>query len=283
MKIKPFILFIVPLVAGHGFASETAEPDQSIYHLFNPVPDQLLRDFDSDRPDKTNSPHTLDAGRFQVESGLFAYTLSRDAGVRTEHWTWLDTALRCGLNPWAELQLVVPSYQLNRDTDLTTRETDSRSGIGDLTVILKTNFWGNDKGDSAGGMQFLLKAPTASHGLGNGEVEGGVFFLLGMKLPADFSLGINNGVGISANDEGRHNADIINSISVSHEIVGPLSAYVEFYSSVPTQHSADWEGTVDLGLLLMIGKNLQFDAGINLGVTHAADDVQPFLGMSYRF
>jgi len=31
-----------------------------------------------------------------------------------------------------------------------------------------------------------------------------------------------------------------------------------------------------------INDNLQLDAGVNIGVTRSADDIHPFLGMSYR-
>ena len=46
---------------------------------------------------------------------------------------------------------------------------------------------------------------------------------------------------------------------------------------------ADWEGTGDLGLTLGIGSNVQLDAGLNLGVTRVAEDVNPFLGLAFRF
>jgi hypothetical protein len=281
MKIIPFVPLVLCLATGCGSAA--AEPDKSGYNLFNPVPDALLRDLDTDRPDKSNSPHTLDAGHYQLESGLFTYTRTTAAGVRTQNASWADTTLRAGLTPWAEVQLELPVYQANRTTDLATHETQRASGAGDLTAILKGNLWGNDSGDTAGGVELWVKTPTANHNLGNGKVEGGMVFLLGMKLPGDFDLGINDGIGISVNDNNVYHADIINSISLSHAIAGPLSAYVEFYSSVPTQASGDWVGTVDTGLLLQIGKNFQVDCGINMGVTSGADDWQPFVGASCRF
>ncbi|MCX6864744.1 MAG: transporter [Verrucomicrobia bacterium] len=285
MKIALFVLSVLLLASARSLAEspESRAPDKSGYTLFNPVPDGLLRDLDTDRPDKSNSPHTLDAGRYQIETGLFTFTRTTASGIRTENDSWADTTLRIGLVPWAELQLEVPIYQTNRDTQLATRQTRRVSGCGDLSVILKTNFWGNDAGDTAGGMGFGVKTPTAGHQLGNGKVEGGAAFLLGLKLPGDFDLGINNGVGIRANDDECYHAEIINSISLSHEIAGPFSGYIEFFSSVPTRHSGDWEGTVDVGCLLMIGKNYQVDAGINIGVTRGADDCQPLLGFSCRF
>jgi len=286
MKIIPLVASVFLLVPDLGLAGTPVvpAPDKSGYNLFNPVPDNLLGDMDTDRPDKTNSPHTLDAGHFQIESGLFGYTRTTASGVRSENFSWADTVLRVGLVPWAELQLEVPVYQTNRDTLLATHNTQHTSGTGDLTAFLKANLWGNRAGDTAGGIEFWIKTPTASREIGNRKVEGGALFLLDLKLPGDFDLGINTGVGISANDnDNGYHADIINSISVSHAIAGSLSGYLEFYSSVPTHGGGDWVGTVDVGLLLMIGKNVQVDAGINMGVTTGADDWQPFVGVSCRF
>lgn len=289
-KCKAVLLIAVVSFAGESLAADcscfsTAMHNKSDYNLFNPTPDSLLRDLDTDRPDKTNSPRTLDAGHVQIETGLLDY--SHDAhspdGAHTRNWTIADTALRIGLTNWAEIQFDIPFYQSVRASDALTGETGHMSGIGDLSIFFLANIWGNDKNKTAGGIEFFVKTPTASHGLGNGKVEGGAMILLGAKLPGDFDLGFNTGAGISANDDGGYHADIINSISISHPIVGPLSAYVEFYSSVPTRQSTDWDGTVDAGLICQIGKNLQLDAGINVGVTRAADDLETFLGVSYRF
>lgn len=48
-------------------------------------------------------------------------------------------------------------------------------------------------------------------------------------------------------------------------------------------HHSEWIGTVDLGLKLMVGKNGQFDTGVNLGVTRSAPDIQTVFGVSVRF
>lgn len=285
--MKTALLVLVPMLLARArvFAGPTAdaESDKSAYNLFHPTPDSLLRDFDTDRPDKTNSPHTLDAGRFQLETGITGYTRTKDSGVRTQNWTWADTMLRVGLTSSTELQLEMPFYQTNSDRDLPTGKVDRNSGIGDLNAIIKTNLWGNDSGDTAGGLELFVTAPTASHNLGSGKVEGGALFLLGLKLPQDFDLGINSGVNIVVDGDNDYGAEIINSVSVSHSIVGPLSAYLEFYSAVPGSDTGNWVGTVDVGLLLMFGKNFQLDSGVNFGVTGGADDLQTFVGASYRF
>ncbi len=237
-----------------------------------------MRDFDTDRPNKTNSPYTLDAGHFQFESDLLSFTHNNDSGIHSENWMVGNADFRIGLTNWADLQFLIPFYQFNHETGAA-----NTRGIGDLTVGLKTNFWGNDGGDTAGGLGLYVKTPTASHSIGNGKVEGSTAFFFGANLPAGFGVGVNNGVGIVAKDDGGYRADIINSISFYHKIAGPVSTYLEFFSSVPTQNSRDWVGTVDVGLTVMIGKNVQFDTGLNIGVTHAADDLQTFVGISVRY
>jgi hypothetical protein len=268
--------------------AEDSKEDKSHYSLFTPTPANLLREFDTDRPDKTNSPHTVDAGHLQLEMDVFAFSHDRynsdRSFVRNDNWTFANANLRIGLTNWADLQLLIPFYQVNRDKDTSTGIAMRQQGIGDLTVALKMNFWGNDGGKTAGGLELFVKTPTANHNLGNGKTEGGALLLFDVNLPGDFDLGLNSGVSINANDSGSgHHAEIINSASVTHKVFGPLSAYAEFWSDVSAQAHAPVAATVDLGLLLMLGKNVQLDTGVNLGVTRAAPDVQTFFGVSVRF
>jgi hypothetical protein len=57
---------------------ETASVKKTEYSLFNLVPDAQLRDFSTDRPGKSHSSKTVDAGHFQIESDFIIYT--RDPG-----------------------------------------------------------------------------------------------------------------------------------------------------------------------------------------------------------
>jgi hypothetical protein len=58
---------------------------------------------------------------------------------------------------------------------------------------------------------------------------------------------------------------------------------VEFATLVSTDADSDWLGIIDVGLTYAVTENIQLDAGVNLGVTRAADDVNPFVGLSIRF
>src|SRR5213592_1877389 len=54
------------------------------YTIFNPVPGDLLRELTPDRPDKTESPYTVDAGHFQLEMDVLNYTYDRHTEARDQ-------------------------------------------------------------------------------------------------------------------------------------------------------------------------------------------------------
>lgn len=58
-----------------AFAEE--RPDKRAFNLFHATPDALLRDMATDRPDKTESAYSVDAGHYQFEMDLLTYTYDR--------------------------------------------------------------------------------------------------------------------------------------------------------------------------------------------------------------
>lgn len=74
-------------------------PDKSRYWLFNPTPENQLRDLTTDRPDLSESAFTVDAGHVQFETNIFGYSKSRpDAeGTVTSSYDYGNTNIRIGL------------------------------------------------------------------------------------------------------------------------------------------------------------------------------------------
>ncbi len=269
-------------------AAEPSAPDKSGHHLFNPTPAALLRELSADRPDKTESAYTVDAGHFQLEMDLATYTHDRDtsggADIVTEAWAVAPLNLKVGLLNDVDLQLMLETWDSVRTEDRAAGTVARQSGFGDMTVRLKKNFWGNDRGTTALAMMPFVKFPTNQDGLGNNSVEGGVIFPLAVGLPAGWGMGLMTEVDLLRDDAGTgHHASFINTITFAHDIVGKLGGYVEFFSEVSTETGARWIGTVDLGLTYALTDNLQLDAGINIGVTDSADDLNPFVGLAWRF
>lgn len=270
-------------------AADGPEPhDKSGYHLLKPVPEQYMRELSTDRPDKTESAYTVDAGHFQIESDLLSYSFDKNtqAGndTRTSSWSFGTLNLKAGLCNRVDLQFVLEPYSKVRTDDRNSPPIIRQHGFGDIQTRLKVNLWGNDGGRTAAAVMPFIKYPTASEGLGNGAYEGGVIVPLSLDLGRGWGLGLMTEFDSNKNESGvGHHTEFVNSITVSHDIVGKLGGYVEFWSLVPNEQNAPWVGTFDLGLTYGLTSNIQIDGGVNLGVTKSADDVSPFLGITFRF
>lgn len=269
-------------------ATASPPPDKRVYHLFNPTPPNLLREMNTDRPDKTESPYTLDAGHFQIEMDLVNGTRDRHStpgsGLYTDRLSLASANFKAGLLNNLDLQLLVDAYNWVRTEDPATRAVTRQRGFGDVTSRLKLNLWGNDGGATALALMPFVKYPTSQNDLGNRAVEGGLIIPLAVELPYGWSMGLMSELDFmqDADGAGRH-TEFVHSITFGHDIVGRLAGYVEFFSQVSTERDAPWIGTVDLGLTYGLTEHIQLDGGVNIGVTRAADDLNLFLGMSFRF
>ncbi len=279
---------VVLRVAPVALGAEPA-PEPSAFSLFRPVPAARLRELTTDRPDKTETPFTVDAGHFQVEMDLFGYTRDRsfEGGVERleESWSAGPVNLKAGLLPAVDLQLVLSPYRWERveERDAGGRSTERRSGYGDTVLRSKINLWGNDGGKTALALLPLLKFPTSQDGLGNDAFEGGLIVPFEIELPRGLSLGFNAGWLAARNeaDDGYH-ARWVHSVALGYSLSRRISGYVEFWSEVSGERGADWAGTFDFGFNLLLAPNLKLDVGLNIGVTEAADDWNPFVGLSWR-
>jgi hypothetical protein len=288
-KLKISLFLSAVLIVVFGFrasaqATNSVSPDKSSYNIFNPVPENLMRELNPDRPDKTESPYTLDAGHFMLEMDFANFTFDKLDGTTTKAWNIAPFNIKVGLLNNVDLQFVFDNYLNVRTEDRAMDVATTQSGIGDFTTRLKINLWGDDGGKTAFAFLPFVKFPTSTDNLGNDAVEGGVIFPLAVKLPDDFDLGLETAVScLRDGSDSNYHADFINSITLDHAIVGRLSGYLEFFSDIGTESHADWVGTVDTGLEFLVTENIQLDCGCNFGVTRAADNFNPFAGITVRF
>lgn len=263
-------------------------PDKTGYHLFNPTPRPLMREMSTDRPDKTESAYTLDAGHFQIEADLFTFSHDHEtrggADTTVDAWRLGVVNLKAGLLNWMDLQFVIETYQHVTTEDRATAATVKQSGFGDIAPRLKLNVWGNDGGKTAMAIMPMVKIPTNQDALGNDSVEAALIVPFAAELPGGWNVGVMTAFGLTRNssDDG-YTTEFVNTITFGHKILGDLGGYIEFFSQVSAESDTDWIGTVDLGLTYAISEDIQLDAGVNLGVTRSAEDINPFLGLSWRF
>lgn len=277
-------------------AGEKAAEKRS-YHLFRPTPDRLLRDFNADRPSKSDSPITVDAGRFQIESDFYNFSYDRynpeHTDTRVETVLVPSTVLKVGLLSNADLQVLLPAYARVRTSERVpggSRETSTVQGAADMLVRLKINFVGNEGGALALGFVGFIKPPTANREIGNGRTEGGFSLPVSLNLPAAFNLFGYTRLDVLYNgDHDGHHELFSNNLGLTRAVPGildgKLSLYAEFASSVSSR-SADLDPlvlTADGGLVYQLGKNVAVDLSGFFGLTRAAPDVNVFGGIAARF
>ena len=255
-------------------SSPTPTPDKSQYTLFNPTPIDLRRPYNTDRPSKTDSPFTIDAGVFQIESDVWNWTLDYEKGVRTRTWIIGNTNFKLGLTNWMDLQIFPQFYVNKRTSGPAFGKPLEQDGFGDTTVRLKINLLGNDGGKLVIGFLSSLKIPTNTGDTGNQVWEPGFELPVSYSLPLGFTLFAQTRIDIL--DKARSSNMQVqwqNPIGLSRTIVGNLSGYVEFYDAVS---SGPWVGTLDTGLIYQVTPNCSIDVNSFFGLTRSAPDYNVF-------
>jgi hypothetical protein len=273
-----------------GVSGAAMGQDKSGYTLFNPTPDHLLRDLTTDRPDTTETPFSVDAGHVQIESTFLGFSRSaRDgAGVITDTTEIGTTNVRIGLTNTVEAGFVWQPYGIVRTHDDPAGSV-RQTGVGGLELRGKINLWGNDTfgkpGSSALGLLPFVVLPTDRHnGISPEFAEGGLIVPYAVKLTDKLGLGINAGVSWLKEDaDSSYHAEYLASASLGVEWTDKLGTFYEVAGRFNTTDPRGDTVLLGTGLTYRLSKNLQLDAGVNFGVTPAADRFNPFVGLAVRF
>jgi hypothetical protein len=261
------------------------------FTLLNPTPQELWRSMETDRPDVTESPRTVDAGAVQLELSFAEWTRDSEHGERTDSLAVAPLTLKVGLLNNADLQFVFTPYLHENPA-----AGESVGGAGDLTLRLKVNLWGNDgdaggwEGGTALGIMPFVTIPTADDDLAGGDiaadhVQGGLIVPFAMDLPGGFALGLMAELDVLYSEEDdEHQADFVHSAALGRDLLGDLGGFVEYVGVAPLDPGRHYQALLSTGLTYGLGPNAQLDGGVRLGLTeHETDDMTLFAGMSLRF
>lgn len=268
-----------------------AMEDKSRYTLADPTPDRLLRDLSTDRPDMTESPFTVDAGRVQTETNLFGYARSRPEadGTVTSVYEFATTNIRVGLTHDTEIDVIWQPYGIVRARPRDPLAATRQAGVGSVDLRAKINLWGNDTFAAPGAtalalLPFVTLPTDRGNGIGASAVEAGLIVPFAVKLSDRVGLGLNAGMHARKDDPtAGYHVEWLASASLSYEWTERFGSYVEVATRLGTRDPRGDVVLVGLGLAYKVNRNLQLDAGVNLGVTPAASRINPFVGVSARF
>lgn len=265
--------------------------EKKSFSLTNPTPDVLLRELTTDRPDLTESPFTVDAGRYQVELNAIGYTRSEaETDNRIiDSFEFGTVNVRLGITQNSELNVVFQPYGIVRERSNSGPERRHNEGVGGVEIRGKINLFGNDTfgvpGDSALALLPFVSFPTdRNNGISPEDVEGGLIIPFAIQLPSDFGLGINGGIVAIKDDEGSdYHAEFLASIALSYEWNDHFGTYYEIATTLGTEDPRGDILLLGTGFTYQVRDNVQLDGGINFGVTPASDRFNPFVGLTQRF
>ena len=249
------------------------------YSLFNPVPAAKLRELSTDRPGKSHSTVTVDAGHYQIESDFVNVTYDPKSVGTTTFYSLGTPIVKLGVNDRIDVELGLSLFNY-----LSRKDDGHYSGFGDTLVGAKVNMLGKDGGDYSWALLPFMKIPTARAGLGNQHYEAALNAPFTIAANKPWSLTIEPNLSVIRNEDNSAyttGGGLIVNLSRPVLVKG-LTAAVEL--AVGTR--ADREPTrwsFDPSLQYLIDKNLQIDAGIYIGLNRATPRYNPYVGVSYRF
>jgi hypothetical protein len=143
---------------------------------------------------------------------------------------------------------------------------------------------GNDGGKIAIGLLPFVKVPTAASDIGNGKFEGGISTPVNLDLAEGWSLGTMMTWTKDLNQDGvNYHTGFASMFTIGHEFSEKIGGYVEFANEASNEEGAAWVATFDTGLTYDFVENARLDLGVNIGLTDAAEDLNPFLGLTVRY
>jgi outer membrane putative beta-barrel porin/alpha-amylase len=285
IRLLALALLCAPCICAACIAAGADE--KSRFHLLDPTPPPLMRPMSTDRPDKTESPYTVDAGHVQVEMDIVSYFYDRrnpeHQARRVQGASFFATNWKVGLLNNLDVQLVSEPFVWLRQEDLNAGLDDDDVGSGDATLRAKLNLWGNDGGKTALAVMPFITFDTSDEELGTTGTEFGLIIPLAIELPHEFGLGLMSEFDFVRDDSNDLNFVWVNTATLGRDIVKNLGGYIELFTAVDPDRTSAWEATLDFGLTYAISPDIQLDGGINIGLTREADDWSPFVGISIRY
>ena len=288
------LLFAAVVVHTCSLASASAEEDdgqlcdKSQYNLFNPTPRTCMREFEPDHPDQTSNPFTIDAGHIEFETTIFSYFhSSRDnEGAVTDRFVFGSTDIRVGIFNNFEIGVDVSPYNI---VGTLFEHADDKwvSGPDAVGLETKLNLYGNDSFDKPGSTSLAIltnvEIPT-NDGVSGNAIEGSVAFPFAIRFSKTDDLELMTKYDFIKDENGSgYHVEYFNSGSFSHNWTSKFSTYFEVATRFGNEDPSGGIVVIGVGTAYQPNDNTQFDCGMNIGVSEAADPINPFFGVVKRF
>lgn len=275
-KILSFAFYAL-FFSSNCFAQQSSK---SSYSLFHPVPKNLMREMETDRPDVTESPFTVDAGHFQIETDLARLIKEKTESQQINTLLINQINLKIGITNSTSIQLGFQSYGRKEEKELSSETKTVQHGFGDLNLRIKQNVIGNDKVNFALAILPYIKFPTSKYD-DQSRLEGGLIVPMSYKLPCEWTLGLQvEADRLKDKDQSAMHTEFLQSLTISHPIIKGLAGIAETYYRYDFK-AHEISNFINAAVQVDVLEDFKLDAGLNFGIQHTAEK-HYFFGLSYR-
>lgn len=247
-------------------------------------------EIDSDRPDKTDSPQTLEKNKFQIETGI-EYSLLKlkgfdEAGLPAEFnfktFTAPTTLLRFGISKNIELRLGV---DFDRQSQSSSNDSSGFNNSSNLSInppVLSVKIKLNEGKGWVPDFAILPEVQIPNIGNDDKKVKHfvpGFALLFSNNINERLDLGYNLGVEWSDNLEEK---EFFYSTSLGIKINSKFSSFVELYGNIPTDVNSSNQN-MDAGLMFLLKNNIQLDVYGGIGLSESSNNFMMGTGISLKF
>jgi hypothetical protein len=238
-----------------------------------------MREMETDRPDVTESPYTVDAGHFQVETDLVRAISEKSETIKTKTILINQMNLKIGLTGSTAVQVGFQTYGRQRETELDSGSKTVNDGYGDLTFRIKQSLIGNDKGSFAMALLPYVKIPTSKYE--DSRLEGGLIVPMQYKFAGEWNLGFQVELDrLKDQDDNAMHTEFLQTLTISHPIIKGLDGIAETYYTYDFK-AHQFSNYINAAIQIDAAKDFKLDAGLNIGLQHTAAK-HYFIGASYR-
>ena len=222
-------------------------------------------------------------GDWQVETGLIDWSRDDSGGLTTDTTMWGSSAIKYGVSSNFDVELWVTPLEAVSMHGGSLHE--HASSVGDTVLRIKYEITKSDAPVQVA-LDPFVKIPTASRIIGNGKAEAGLMVPIEIALgKSPFTVTLDPEVDWLADENGAgHHASMIQLVNLGWQANKKLIFTTELWRQWDwdpsrTGKQASWDGSV----AYLVSKDLQLDAGANVGLNRETPDVELYPGVSMRF
>lgn len=232
-------------------------------------------------------PFTTEQGRFIIEFTPLEYTIDRhnpDRDPRRVDTFNAGLLVKYGVLDNLDIQVGADLFAWERESDRAEGGRETNSGFGDMVVRAKYNLWGNDGGETAMAVMPFMNLPTATGGVGETGIRGGVIVPFSWEFAEDWTLDfVPSFAAVRNSEDDGYAFEFASTVTLTRALFDGVDVFVEFESSVTSESGEPWVGAVGVGLTFEIDANTVIEPAVHFGVTRSAEDYAFSIAIVRRF